>query len=320
MRRPRNCRQRCAICRRTRRRFFWLGVQQRLGDLCRPRPARSGGDRVSRRLGRGQKTVPQARRELVAQGRRRGSALTCRHRDRGRSRTRTGDAARRGDGAAGRGLWAGIDGLAYRPRSGGVSRRRPRLLLQLAHPWVAAAIARAFAQPRRSDRPVSPHFRLCLYDGVRHHRRGDCRRPPSSPPPCRDIRHPRRKHRRVSGRHALSRQRCRGAALGLCHVGRQRDRRFRTRQPAAFGRRTRALLRRISPVRGVFRHPAIGLAAKLAGLCRLFRGDGRLGQIAVSPAARPLPPSLFAGAGTWLRSPRWYQCTDREHLARAAAR
>jgi uncharacterized protein (DUF2236 family) len=49
------------------------------------------------------------------------------------------------------------------------------LLLQLAHPWVAAAVA-DIQRPDRSRRAVSPDFQSGIHDGLRYRRSGIRRR------------------------------------------------------------------------------------------------------------------------------------------------
>ncbi len=89
--------------------------------------------------------------------------------DADRRRARGG--ARRGGRPAGRGLRAGLAGLARRPRSRGLPRHRPRRAAAAGAPLGGRGNRRAFAQPRRPGGTVSPHVRLRLYNGVRHDRR-----------------------------------------------------------------------------------------------------------------------------------------------------
>ena len=183
------------------------------------------------------------------------------------------------------------------------------LLLQLAHPWVAAAIAEHSRTLSRSDRPVSPHLQDHLHDGVRHHRSGARRRPPPAPAPRRDQRHPDARvpaplpPARPIG--PMTSRRCAGFMATLTDTALLA---YRARQPAAFDRGSRALLRRSSACSRRFS------ASRKTPCRKSWAGfadyvDDMLGSdiLAVSGAARRIAAELFSGAGTGWRVPPWYR-------------
>ena len=66
--------------------------------------------------------------------------------------------------------------------------------------------------------------------------------------------------------------------------------------------------------------PQSALPAKLAGLCRLFRGDGRLGQACRQPCRAGHRRRAVRGCRNPVALTRLVSCADRGQSARAAAR